>query len=146
LAKHAYNNSVTLATCYSPIYTNYSFIPRSNWPINTKPKNHISSLYAYWIIGIHKNCLTMLETICESLGKYYDKGKKTPPEYKVGNLVMLNTKNLNFGRPVKKFEITMIGPFKIDKIVFLMAMQLVLLESWKIHLTFDVKLLELFEK
>jgi hypothetical protein len=40
----------------------------------------------------------------------------------------------------------MIGPFKIDKVVSPMAMRLVLPESWKIHLTFQVKLLEPFQK
>jgi hypothetical protein len=63
------------------------------------------------------------------MGKYYKKRKKVPPEYKVGDLVMLNTKNLNLRRPVKKFDIKMIRPFKIDTVVSPMAMRLVLPES-----------------
>jgi hypothetical protein len=59
---------------------------------------------------------------------------------------MLNTKNLNLCRPVKKFDIKMIWTFKIDKVVSPIAIQLVLPESWKIHPTFHVKLLDPFWK
>jgi hypothetical protein len=63
------------------------------------------------------------------MGKYYDKGTKAPLEYKVSDLVMVNTKNLNLRQPVKKFDIKMIRPFKIQKVVFPIAIRLVLPES-----------------
>jgi hypothetical protein len=56
----------------------------------------------------------MLQATCKSIGKYYDKGKKVPPESKVSDLVMLNTGNLNLSRPDKKFDIKMIKPLIID--------------------------------
>jgi hypothetical protein len=129
MGEHAYNNSITMAAGYSPIYANYSFNPQSNWPTTVEPRIFTLSLYPYWMIGIHKNCLTILQAIYKSLNKYYNKRNKAPLKYKDGNLVMLNSKNLNLCRPVKKFDITMIGPFKIDTVVSLMAMQLVLPES-----------------
>jgi hypothetical protein len=111
-----------MATGYLPFYANYGFNPRSNWPTNTEPKNPTSSLYAHWMTSIHKNCLTTLQATRESMGKYYDKGKRHLWSTRIGDLVMLNTKNLNLHRPVKKFDIKMIGPFKIDKVVSPMAM------------------------
>jgi hypothetical protein len=146
LAEHAYNTSVTMATGYLPFYPNYGFNPRSNWPTKVEPTNLTPTLYAHWMTSIHKNCLTTLQATCESLGKYYDKGQNVPLEYKDCDLVMLNTKNLNLHRPVKKFDITMMEPFKIDKVVTPMAMQLILPESGKIQPAIQTKLLVPFWK
>jgi hypothetical protein len=38
------------------------------------------------------------------MGQYYNKSKKDVPKYKVENLVMLNSKNLQMDRPTKKFD------------------------------------------
>jgi hypothetical protein len=56
------------------------------------------------------------------------------------------TKNLNILQPVEKFEIKMIGPFKINKVVSPMAIQVVLPKSWKIDAIFHIKVLDLFLK
>jgi hypothetical protein len=57
---------------------------------------------------------------------------------------MLNTKNLSLRRPTNKFMIKIVRQFTIDKIVSPMVVHLILLESWKIHSVFHVKLLEPF--
>jgi hypothetical protein len=57
---------------------------------------------------------------------------------------MLNTKNLSLYHPTKKFTMKMVGHFKIDKIMSLMAVYLILAESWTIHSVVHVKLLEPF--
>jgi hypothetical protein len=135
---------VTSATGYLLFYVNYGFNPRTNWPSNEEPKNLLSGLYAHWMTSVHKECQTALEKTCETMGKYYNKGKKEAPGYKIGDLCMLNTKNLSLRCPTKKFTMKMVGPFKIDKIVSPMAVHLILPESWKIHSVFHVKLLEPF--
>jgi hypothetical protein len=94
--------------------------------------------------SVHKECQTALEKTCETLGKYYNKGKKAAPAYKIKDLCTLNSKNLSLHRPTKKFTTKMVGPFKINKIVSPMAMRLILPGLWKIHSVFHVKLLEPF--
>jgi hypothetical protein len=85
-----------------------------------------------------------LEKAREAMGRYYDRGRLAAPDYKVGDLVMLNGKNLRSRRPSRKFDLKMYGPFKIEEIISRMAVRLRLLESWGVHPTFHVKLLEPF--
>jgi hypothetical protein len=75
------------------------------------------------------------------MNRYYDKGKKEAPKYKIGDLVFLNSKNLTMRRPTKKFDHKMLGPFKITKVISPMAVKLQVPESWTIHPVFHVKLL-----
>jgi hypothetical protein len=78
------------------------------------------------------------------MGKYYNKGKKEVLGYMIGDLCILNTKNLSLRRLTKKFTMKMVGPFKIDISVSPMVVRLILPESWKIHTVFHVKLLKPF--
>jgi hypothetical protein len=80
------------------------------------------------------------------MSKYYNKGKKEAPGYKIGYLYMLNTKNLSLRHSTKTFTIKMVSRFKINKIVSPMAVRLILPELWKIHSVFHVKLLEPFKQ
>src|SRR6478672_3122450 len=80
----------------------------------------------------------------EVMGKYYNCEQLKPPNYQVGDLVMLNGKNLRTRRSTKKFDHKMFGPFRINKVVSPMAVRLTLPRGWNIHTTFHVKLLELF--
>jgi hypothetical protein len=74
--------------------------------------------------------------------KYADLKWKDAPEYKVGDLVMLDGWNIQMRRPKDKLDDKKHGPFAIEKVVLPTAMQLSLLWKWKIHNTFHVSLLE----
>jgi len=57
-------------------------------------------------------------------------------EYKVGDLVMLSTKDLKYqmvGRRTEKLMERYIGPYKIKKVILLNAVELELLNKVKIH-------------
>jgi len=47
------------------------------------------------------------------MGRYQDWKAKQQPEFKVGELVMLNAKNIHAKRPSKKLAPKLYGPFKI---------------------------------
>ena len=47
------------------------------------------------------------------MGRYYDRKAKQQPDFKVGDLVMLNAKNMRKKRPSKKLAPKLYGPFKI---------------------------------
>jgi len=68
--------------------------------------------------------------------RYADKKRAEVNEYKVGDLVMLNIKDLKYqmvGRRTEKLMKRYIGPYKIKKIVLLNAVELELPSTVKIH-------------
>jgi len=77
----------------------------------------------------------------ENMKKYVDRRRSKVDEYKVGDLVMLSTKNLKYqmvGRRIEKLTERFVGPYKIQKIVLLNAVKLELLNIVKIHLVVNV--------
>ena len=73
--------------------------------------------------------------------KYTDRKRAEVNEYKVGDLVMLSTKDLKYqivGRRTEKLTERFIGPYRIKKIVLLNAVELELPNTVKIHLVVNV--------
>jgi hypothetical protein len=65
-----------------------------------------------------------------------------PSNFKVGDKVWLLIKNIATTRPCAKLDYKRLGPFKIAKLVGLVACQLELPPQFKIHNVFHVSLLE----
>jgi len=68
--------------------------------------------------------------------KYTDKKRSDVEEYKVGDLVMLSTKDLKYqmvGRRTEKLTERFVGPYRIKKIVSSNAIELELPSTVKIH-------------
>ena len=76
------------------------------------------------------------------MGKYYDQGKQDPPNMLIGDLVMLNGKNIRTKRPTKKLAPKFYGPFKILEKIGTRSYRLELDQRWRIHNVFHVSLLE----
>jgi hypothetical protein len=76
------------------------------------------------------------------VNRYYDKEQTEALKDKVGDLIFLNSKNLQMQGLVKKFDHTILGLFRNTKIISPMVMQLDMLESWTIYPEFHIKLLE----
>ena len=80
------------------------------------------------------------------MGKYYDKRRQESPPFKVGDLVLLDLRNIKTRRPTRKFDHKRQGPFKIIKVVSRSAYRLELPKRWRIHDSFHVSLLEPYRK
>ena len=117
LAEYAYNNSATKATQMSPFFANYGFHPRTNWPVEKESKNPASRNYAHWMESVNELCVKRLEETRERMGKYYDRTRKEAPPYSVGDLVMLNGKNIRTRRAAKKLDAKLFGPLKVVRLV-----------------------------
>jgi len=68
--------------------------------------------------------------------KYADRKRSDVEEYKVGDLVMLSTKDLKYqmvGRRTEKLTERFVGPYRIKKIILSNAIELELLSTVKIH-------------
>ena len=68
--------------------------------------------------------------------KYTDKKRSDVDEYRVGDLVMLSTKDLKYqmvGRRTEKLTERFVGPYRVKKIVSSNAIELELPSTVKIH-------------
>jgi len=142
MAEFAYNNSVTTGNGISPFYANYGFHPAAPNPPTEEPFNPASINYAHWMAGVHEETQKGLEAAQERMRRYTDPGRKEPPAYQVGDLVILNGRNIKTRRPSRKMDHKNHGPFQIEKIISPLAVRLTLPRKWKIHNVFHVSLLE----
>jgi len=77
----------------------------------------------------------------EDIRKYADRKRSDIDEYKVGDLVMLSTKDLKYqmiGRRTEKLMERFVGSYKIKEIVSLNVVKLELPSTVKIHLVVNV--------
>jgi hypothetical protein len=72
--------------------------------------------------------------------------RRSSHDFKIGDQVMLLTKNLKTTRPTSKLDYRKIGPFKIIAKINDVAFRLQLPSSFKIHNVFHVSLLERFHR
>jgi hypothetical protein len=142
MAEFAYNNSVTQATSMSPFFTNYSQHPGCTNPSSTLMNNDTQDRYINHIILVHGIVTRNLKATQERIKKYADLKHKDAPDFKIGDLVMLDGRHIQTRRPKDKLNHKKHSPFTIEKVVSPIAMQLSLLRKWKIHNTFHVSLLE----
>jgi len=142
MAEFAFNNSVTVGNGLSPFYANYGFHPAAVNPPTEEPLNPASTVYAHWMQTIHNESRTGLVTAQERMRRYTDPTPKEPPAYQVGDLVMLNGRNIETRRPTKKLDHKNRGPFQIEKMISPLSACLTLPQKWKIHNVFHVSLLE----
>jgi len=73
--------------------------------------------------------------------KYIDRKREKVDKYKVGDLVMLSTKDLKYQivrRRTEKLTERFVGPYKIKKVMLLNAVKLELSSTVKIHLVVNV--------
>jgi len=72
----------------------------------------------------------------EEIKKYMDRKRAEVNEYRVGDLVMLSTKDLKYkmvGRRTEKLMERFVGPYKVKKIILVNAVELELSSTIKIH-------------
>ena len=128
----------------SPFFAKYGFHPRTNWPVEKESKNPASRNYAHWMESLHELCVKRLEETCECMGKYYDCSQKEAPPYSVGDLVMLNGKNIRTPRAAKNLDAKLFGPFKVVRLVGQggQSVELELPQRWMVHNVFHTSLLK----
>ena len=82
-----------------------------------------------------------LGKVQEEMKKYTDRKRAEVDEYKVGDLVMLSTKDLKYQmvrRRTEKLTERFVGPYRMKKIVSLNAVKLELPSTVKIHSVVNV--------
>jgi len=141
-AEFAYNNSITTATGISPFFANFGFHHTAANPTADETLHPASTVYAHWMKAVHEETSMALAKAQERMRRYADPNRKEAPAYQVGDLVMLNGRNIQTRRPSRKLDHKNHGPFQIEKIISPLAVKLTLPRKWKIHNVFHVSLVE----
>jgi len=90
---------------------------------------------------IQEEAKAVLGKAQEEMKKYADKKRGEVDDYKVGDLVMLSTKNLKYqmvGRRIEKLTERFVSLYKVKKIVLSNTMELELPSIVKIHLVVNI--------
>jgi hypothetical protein len=98
--------------------------------------------YINYLISVQGLVTRNLKATQERMKKYANLKCRDTPEFKIGDLIMLDGRHIQTRRPKDKLDHKKHSPFAIEKVVLLTAMQLSLPRKWKIHNTFHVSLLE----
>ena len=140
-AEFAYNNKIHSSTKTSPFKANYRQDPRMGFEIRKKGKYERAEKFVAKMKKIQKKTKVVLRKAQEEMKKYTDKKRAEVNEYKIGDLVMLSTKDLKYQmvrRRTEKLTERYIEPYKIKEIVLLNTVELELPSIVKIHLVVNI--------
>jgi len=135
-AEFAYNNKAHLSTQTMPFKANYGQDPRMGFEGRKKGKYKGAKKFIEKIKEIQEEAKAVLGKAQEEMKKYADRKRGEVDDYKVGDLVMLSTKDLKYqivGRRTEKLTERFVGPYKIKKIVSSNVVELELPSIVKIH-------------
>ena len=93
------------------------------------------------IKDVHKLVKKSLDKAADTIKKYYDCYSGPSLQYKPGDKVLLDSRNIKTTRPTKKFNDKWLGPFEVDSKVGASVYKLKLPQGWSIHLVFNEILL-----
>ena len=129
------------STRTSPFKANYGQDPRMGFKGKKKGKYAGAEKFIEKMKEIQEEAKVALGKAQEDMKKYADKKRSDIEEYKVGDLVMLSTKDLKYQmvrRRTEKLTERFVGPYKIKEIVSSNTVKLELHSIVKIHLVVNV--------
>jgi hypothetical protein len=140
IAEFAYNNSINASTKMSPFYANYGFHPSGDTLSNIADNLNLPSLESRTLKEITKELTENLVRAQATYKRFADK-KRLDRSFAKGEFVYLSAKNLRTDRPNKKFDVRLLGPFRILEKVGTLAYRLELPPASRAHPVFHVSLL-----
>jgi len=135
-AEFAYNNKVHSSTKTSPFKANYGQDPRMGFEGRKKEKYTEAEKFMEKMKGIQEEAKAALKKAQEDMRKYIDRKRSDIDKYKVGDLVMLSTKDLKYQmvrRRTEKLTERFVSPYKIKEVVSSNAVKLEPPTTVKIH-------------
>jgi len=135
-AEFMYNNKMHSSTKTLPFKANYRQDPRMRFKGRKKGKYQGAEKFIEKMKEIQEEAKAALGKAQEEMKKYADRKREEVDDYKVGDLMMLSTKDLKYqmvGRRTEKLTERFVGPYKIKKIISSNAVELELSSTVKIH-------------
>jgi len=120
----------------SPFKANYRQNPRMGFEGRKKGKYKGAEKFVEKIKKIQEEVKAVLGKAQEDMRKYANRKRLDVDEYRVGDLVMLSTKDLKYqivGRRTEKLTERFVGPYKVKKIISSNAIELELPSTVKIY-------------
>jgi len=124
-----------------PFKVNYGQDPRMGFERRKKGKYERAEKFVKKMKEIQEETKAVLGKAQENMKKYADRRRSEVNEYKVGDLIMLSTKDLKYQmvrRRTEKLMERFVGPYKVQKIVLSNVVKLELPSTVKIHLVVNV--------
>jgi hypothetical protein len=90
IAEFAYNNSVTQATSMLPFFPNYGWYPGCTNPSTMPMSNDTQEGYINHLVLVQGLVMRNLIATQERMKKYANLKCKDAPEFKIGDLIMLD--------------------------------------------------------
>jgi len=136
MAEFAYNNKAHSSTKISSFKANYRQDPRMGFEMRKKEKYEGAEKFVTKMKEIQEEAKAALEKAQEEMKKYADRKRGEADKYKVGDLIMLSTKDLKYqmtGRRTEKLTERFVGPYKVKEIVSANTVKLELPSTIRIH-------------
>ena len=137
MVEFAYNNKVHLSAKTLLFKANYRQDPRMGFEGRKKGKYMGAEKFVEKMREIQEKAKVALGKAQKDMKKYVDRKRAEVEEYKVGDLVMLSTRDLKYqmvGRRMEKLTERFVGPYKVKRIVSTNVVELELPSTIKIHL------------
>ena len=127
IAEFQVNDTVNASTGLTPFFADLGFHPRSGiHPSEApaeglSPKNRADIRKADDILNAHRDLVTFLKVQLrwaqQAQADQANKSRIDTPNYKIGDLVYVSTRNWSTDRPSKKLEDKWAGPWKITRVI-----------------------------
>jgi len=140
-AEFAYNNKTHSGTKVSPFKANNSQSPRMGFELRKKGKFEGAEKFTKRMEKVQGETKAALAKAQEEMRRYADRKRGEAVEYKVGDLVLLSTRDLKWQmvrRSSEKLVEWFIGPYKIKAIISSNVAELELPATVRIHLVVNV--------
>ena len=138
-AEFAVNNKIHTATKVSPFIANYRREMKMGEDIRKRGKVEKATEFMERIKKIYEKVRVALKKVQEDMKRQADRERKETENWKKGDKVILNTKDLVFKeRLVKKLVDHNMGPYTIEEVVSTNMVKLCLPTLMRIHLVVNV--------
>jgi len=136
MAEFIYNNKIYIATKISSFKANYGQDLRMEFEGRRKGKYKAAGKFVERMKKIQKEAKAILGKAQEEIKKFANRRQREEEEYRVGDLVLLSTKDLKWrmkGRRSEKLTEHFVGPYKVKGIISSNTIKLELPKSIRIH-------------
>jgi hypothetical protein len=141
LAEFTHNDKASSSTSMSPFFVNTGYHPWKGIENAVESRNEAANDFAEKMKKIRNEAAAALEKTQKTMKKYYDAHRRDAPEFKVGDKVWLEGKDVATDRPTKKLDDRRLGPYEILEKIGASAYKLRLPETDLSHPVFNEALL-----
>jgi len=135
-AEFAYNNKVHAGTKVLPFKANSRQDPKMGFEMRKKGKHEGAEKFVERMKNVQEKAKVALQKAQKEMKWYVDRERGEVEEYRVGDLVLLSTKDLKYQmvrRRMDKFTEYFVEPYKVKAIISSNVIELDLPTTVKIH-------------